>query len=81
MGLWGAASRPCGRGLELSIKLRQYQQFTSTTVQMSADVLNLARQLAGTVQDQLQQTGARELRTLQELEKQRDDARQRELHQ
>jgi len=30
LGLWGAASRSCGRGLELSIKRQQYQQFTTT---------------------------------------------------
>jgi len=31
LGLWGTASRPCGRGLELSVKRQQYRQYTSTT--------------------------------------------------
>ena len=30
LGLWGAASRPCGRVLELSIKRQQYHGFNST---------------------------------------------------
>jgi len=50
-----------------------------STAELNADAMGLARQLAGGVQEQLQQATARELRQAEEVRRAQQEARDREL--
>jgi len=72
--LSGQRDIPAQPGL-LTQRVRHRTASRTPSHQSSSDALGLARQLADSIQNQLQQADARELRTVQALEKQRDDSR------